>query len=334
MAQKRVSRAKLIVLFGIIFLLIFWVHLTNPLVTVMRMSSPISISESLLKTHVETLVGIHPHRSVQDWPSIDQAAKYIKSEWTKMGFQVEEQTYDVHGKSATNLVVKVSGGNQAEPGSADNPWVIIGAHYDVCMDLPGADDNASGVAGLLELSRALALQKPQLKHPLQLVAYTLEEPPYYDTDWMGSFVHAKRLRDSNQSVALMVSLEMIGYFKDEPHSQEYPVGLLKLVYPITGNFIAIVGHTQMWSATRRAKRQMVAATDLDVRSINTFSFIPGIDWSDHRSYWNFDYPAIMVTDTSFFRTPNYHRATDTVNTLNFARLAQVVQGIYGIATGY
>jgi Zn-dependent M28 family amino/carboxypeptidase len=204
--------------------------------------------------------------------------------------------------------------------------IIIGAHYDACEEYPGADDNASGVAGLLELARMFQEKPPTV--PVELVAYSTEEPPYFRTILMGSVVHAKSLSIDTQPIQFMISLEMIGYFSDERGSQKYPMDLLKLFYPSRGNFIAIVSNMESTGLVRTIKRQMAEASPLPIRSINGPSWIPGIDYSDHRNYWPQGIPALMITDTSFYRNPHYHQPTDTADRLDYTRMAQVIDGVF------
>lgn len=203
---------------------------------------------------------------------------------------------------------------------------VVGAHYDSYDGLPGADDNASGVAGIIELGRLFSINPPP--NAIQLVAFSLEEPPYFRTDDMGSYFHAKNLHDNSINVRLMISLEMIGYYSEESNSQSYPVSIMGYAYPNVGNFIAIVGGLGQLSQTRFLKENMRKATPLPVYSINAPSFIPGIDFSDHLNYWYFDYPAIMITDTSFYRNHNYHTKNDTWEKLDYNKIAMVIQGLY------
>src|SRR5437667_213867 len=163
---------------------------------------------------------------------------------------------------------------------------------------------------------------------VDLVAFTLEEPPYYDTEWMGSHVHAAALRREGVAVRAMIALEMIGYFSDAPGSQRLPHLLLRVVYPSTGNFVAVIGRLGEAQLARRVKRAMQDATDLDVYSMNAPAWIPGIDFSDHRSYWAQGYPAVMVTDTAFYRNDRYHTPRDTPDTLDYRRMADVVRGVH------
>jgi Zn-dependent M28 family amino/carboxypeptidase len=194
------------------------------------------------------------------------------------------------------------------------------------MPLPGADDNASGVAGLLEL--APLLSNSEFPIQVELVAYTLEEPPFFRSEAMGSAVHAASLKRQGVVVRAMFSLEMIGYFSDEPSSQKFPNPLLKLFYPSRGNFIAVVGNFGQIGLVRKVKRAMRATTLLPVHSITAPGWLPGIDFSDHLNYWQQGYPAVMITDTSFYRNEHYHTAEDTLEKLDYNRMAKVVQSMH------
>ena len=212
-------------------------------------------------------------------------------------------------------------------GPEDAPHCVIGAHYDVCGIQPGADDNASGVAGLLELAVLLG-RDPSLPAHFELVAYNLEEPPFFAGPQMGSAVHADALHKRGATLALMLSLEMIGYFRDERGSQSYPAPLLNLLYPSQANFIALVGRWDQRTVVKAFKASCVGTADIPVVSIAAPAALPAIDFSDHRNYWAHGYPALMVTDTSFLRNPNYHKATDSWDTLDYGRMAEVVRMLH------
>ena len=284
-------------------------------------SPDVSINAAALERHVRMLsTTLHP-RSHEHAANLDAAADYVLAEFTAAGARTAVQSFEVDGRSYRNVIARF--------GPASGPVLVIGAHYDSSGDTPGADDNASGVAGLIELARALTAKPPP--QAVELVAYTLEEPPFFRTDDMGSFRHAQALTERKREVRLMLSLEMIGYFRDTPDSQRYPVGLLELLYPDEGNFIALVGGYQDFGAMRRVKGLFKGASALPATSINAPSLVQGVDFSDHASYWRFDIPAIMVTDTAFLRNPNYHEPTDTADTLDYARMAKVVRGVYAVA---
>ena len=219
-------------------------------------------------------------------------------------------------------------------GPPDAERLIVGAHYDVCGDQPGADDNASAVAGLLETARLLHLNHPALRYRIDFVAYPNEEPPYFATEHMGSAVHAKALHAARTKVRAMLCYEMIGYFSDQPNSQSFPNEALAKLYPGTGNFIVVVGKTGQEAFTQRVQQLMkLHAGTLDVQRINLPQEMGLAGLSDHRNYWRYGYDAVMINDTSFLRNPNYHQKTDTIDTLDFVRMAQVVDGVYGALPG-
>ena len=310
----------------------------QPLVTPTR-STPPPVDPARLEAHVKKLsVDLYP-RSFEQFDHLEGAARYITEQLKAAGATVTVQDVTVQDASYKNIIARF--------GPAQGPVMVIGAHYDsygnVHVDTgakgytpdshtPGADDNASGVAGLLELARLLG-QKPQAR-PIELVAYTLEEPPNFRSENMGSVWHAKSLKAARRDVRLMLSLEMIGYFSDAPGSQSYAIPALSHLYSDRGDFIALVGKFGDFHATRAAKALMAGATDLPVYSINAPRLMQGIDFSDHRSYWAEGYTALMVTDTAFLRNPNYHKAGDTYDKLDYPRMAKVVQAVHAVSQQY
>jgi Zn-dependent M28 family amino/carboxypeptidase len=297
-------------------------------------SEPPPVDASRLEQHVRMLAEHFYPRSFDHPENLEQVASYIRSQFSGAGGRVDEQVFPVEEDRYRNIIARF--------GPETGPVLVIGAHYDSFADLmapsaanthtPGADDNASGVAGLLELARLLGQAPPPVA--VELVAYCLEEPPHFRSDDMGSAWHARALRESGREVRLMLSLEMIGYFSNEPGSQSYPWRLLNLMYPMRGDFITLAGRFQDWSITRKTKAAMLGATDLPVQSINALPIIPGIDFSDHLNYWNEGFPALMITDTAFYRNPNYHAAKDTADRLDYVRMAKVVQGVYAVIQSY
>lgn len=277
-----------------------------------------TISPTRLQEHVRLLSETFAPRDESHPEHLDRAAAYIHGELERAGGMVSEQAYDVNRTTYRNVI--------AWFGPDTKERIIVGAHYDVAGEQPGADDNASGVAGLIEL--AYLLRQTPLPLRVELVAYTLEEPPYFSTEAMGSAIHAASLKRLGVRVRAMIALEMIGYFTDAPNSQHFPFPLLKLFYPSQGNFIAVVGKLGQGSIVRRVKRAMQKASPLPVYSINAPRWIPGVDFSDHLNYWKAGYPAMMITDTAFYRNPHYHTIHDTPDTLDYQRLAMVVQGVY------
>jgi Zn-dependent M28 family amino/carboxypeptidase len=203
---------------------------------------------------------------------------------------------------------------------------VVGAHYDAYGGLPGADDNASGVAGAIELARLLGASPPPIR--VDVVAFTLEEPPAFGSPGMGSAVHAASLRRAGVRLRAMVCLEMIGYYSNRSGSQTFPMPILRLFYPGRGNFIAIVGRPSEVRLVRILKGAMRSASTQPVRSINGPRSLLGADLSDHASYWDAGYPAVMVTDTAFYRNLAYHTAADSPETLDYDRIAEVVRGVF------
>lgn len=245
-----------------------------------------------------------------------KAITYITEQLRAAGGRVVLQDFSTLSGNYQNVI--------AHFGPEQGSRYVVGAHFDACGVQPGADDNASGVAGLLELARLLGQEKSLPTH-FELVAYNLEEPPFFAGPHMGSAVHAKSLKQEHVTVALMLSLEMIGYFKDERGSQSYPLSLLGLLYPSRANFIAIVGRWDQRAVVGAFKKDCAGATGLPVVSLAAPSYVQAIDFSDHRNYWAEGYPALMITDTSFLRNPHYHQPTDTYDTLDYRRMAEVVR---------
>jgi Zn-dependent M28 family amino/carboxypeptidase len=272
-------------------------------------SNPPRVDADRLRTHVEQLSAMK-----RGPDNLEPAIAYIEKSLPN----VVRQPFLVAGRTYNNLIVSF--------GPPDAERIVVGAHYDACMALPGADDNASGVAGLLELAGLLA--QDELAVRVELVAYALEEPPYFSTSSMGSRVHAEGLRAQGVRVRAMIALEMIGVFRDEPGSQDYPAPGFALLYPDRGDFITVVGCLGQAGLVRRVKRAMAGAMELPVRSINAPRAIPGIDFSDQLNYWDAGFDAVMITDTAFYRNPNYHEATDTPETLDYPRMAEVVAGVH------
>jgi Zn-dependent M28 family amino/carboxypeptidase len=265
----------------------------------------------------------------RDWAhpeNLDRVADYVQAEFQASGGRVSEQRYRMAGHAYRNVIVSF--------GPDEGPRVVVGAHHDAFGSLPGADGNASGVAGLIELARLLGKREAELGKRVDLVSYTLEEPTtrhgdgLFRTPFGGSAVHVASLKESDVEVELAIVLEMIGCFSSEEGSQRYPSPVLECCYPPRGDFIAVVGRLGHGSAVRRVKRSLRAASPLPVESINSLPVVRGTDWSDHSNYWKAGHEAVMVTDTSFLRNARYHTVDDTPETLDYQRMARVVQGVH------
>jgi Zn-dependent M28 family amino/carboxypeptidase len=249
--------------------------------------------------------------------NLARAAAFLSEALRARGAAVSEQTYRVGDRTYRNVL--------AEFGPETPERIVIGAHYDTAGEQPGADDNASGVAALLEIGRLLAASPPPLH--IELAAYTLEEPPNFATERMGSAVHARALADRGAKVRLMVSVEMIGAFSDQKGSQDYPP-TIGWFHPSQGNFIAVVGKWGQGAAVREVETGLRTGGSVPVETLTAPSFVTGVDFSDHRNFWEHGYPAVMVTDTSFYRNPRYHTPEDRADTLDYVRMAEVVKGIH------
>ncbi|HVL54948.1 MAG TPA: M28 family peptidase [Burkholderiaceae bacterium] len=295
-----------------------WIAVTQPIPPIGTSVPIASVPARELEAHVRTLSQTIGARDWRNVDNLDRAAEYIRAQLERAGASVTEQRYEVQGRTYRNVIGSI--------GPKTRERIVIGAHYDTHGPLPGADDNASGVAGLLALAPLLMAAEPAIG--IDLVAFTLEEMPFFGTPYMGSAVHAAQLRRQQVPLRAMLALEMIGCFDDTPNSQRYPLRLLHALYPSAGNFIAIVGKLGQGGLVRRVKSAMRNAIDLPVRSINAPRALQGVDFSDHASYWDQGYPAVMITDTAFYRNPNYHTAGDTADTLDYRRMSMVVSGVF------
>lgn len=248
--------------------------------------------------------------------SLGRARDYIEDRLRNFGYEVSFQEYKVGGFKACNVISKKKG---KEKGAE---ILVVGAHYDT-FDNPGADDNASAVAGLLEIARLLKDSEP-LKE-IRFVAFANEEPPYFRTPEMGSYEYAKSLRAEKKQVKALI-LEMIGFYSDEPGSQHYPP-FIGLAYPDIGNFIAFAGNMDSMKFIKAAKKSFKKHTDFPIEHLAAPNFVTGVDFSDHWAFYQFGYEAFIVTDTAFYRNTNYHKTTDTYENLDYERMAEVVRAL-------
>ncbi len=282
-----------------------------------------SIRERLYRD-VAAITSIDPPRTDENMPSLNAAVAYITGEFGKAGCSVQIQRFKYHNNKYENVICSLG------PDKAER--IVIGAHYDVKGNKPGADDNASGIAALLELARLMALNEQTLTTRIDFVSYPLEERDLlrqpFRTRHVGSRIHARYLSESKIPLRAMICLDMIGYYTDKPGSQHYPLFFLRWHYPDRGNYIAVVGKLGQARLVAHVRDAMRSASATPVESIAAPSFLPGIDFSDHRSYWLRHYQAVMVTNTAFYRNPNYHKKTDTIDTLDFNRMTEVVKGLY------
>jgi hypothetical protein len=273
-----------------------------------------------LQAHVQTLAGDIGERNMWRLGALNDAAQYIDDQWNHQGYDVRRLTYEVSGVRCANLEVTRNGDGRRRE------ILLVGAHYDSVMGSPGANDNASGVAALLEISRGFAAINPAMT--VRFVAFVNEEPPFFASDQQGSMVYAKLARERGDDIRLMASLETIGWYSDQSGSQHYPP-LFNLFYPDRANFIGMVSDFRSRAVMRRLAQAFRAHSDFPLQTAATFRLIPGVSWSDHRSFWRHGYQAVMITDTAPYRYPHYHAASDTPDKLAYPELSRVTLGLVG-----
>ncbi len=276
-------------------------------------------SERALHEHVHALSVVIGSRSIREYGKIREAERYILAFLDGQGIPYALQGYDHEGKRYNNIVVTLKGSLQPEES------VIIGAHYDTTSGTPGADDNASAVAVLLELCRDLKDYRPG--RTLRMIFFVLEEPPSFMTPAMGSYVCAQQALDRGERIHGMISLEMVGYYNEAEGSQAFPLPGLHWMFPDRGNFIGVVGNVHSRELTLAVAEALKVGSALPVEHLVALPFIPGIGLSDHGPFWKMGFRAVMVTDTAFYRNPNYHGEKDTIETLRFDKMSQLVRGM-------
>lgn len=272
-------------------------------------------SENLKATvrHLSEDIGV---RNYVSFDHLEKAAQYIESSFVKVGYSVESWNYVADGQTFRNIVAKYKNNDSED-------YILIGAHYDSCFT-PGADDNASGVAGLLELARSL--KSVPLKSNILFVAFTNEEPPFFRTPLMGSRVFVSAAQKKHINIRGAVILEMIGFYSDKWFSQRY-LPLLGPFYPNKGDFITLVGNFKSRHLVNAVQNDFNKQKYVLAESIVAPDEIPGINFSDHASFWAVGIPAIMITDTAFLRNVSYHRSADTIDKIDFGKMAAVVESL-------
>jgi Zn-dependent M28 family amino/carboxypeptidase len=277
-----------------------------------------------LRRHVDVLAELIGPRHVGRPDALASAATYIERQFVTLEDDVERQTYDVEGTTVANLIVERRGKRRPDL------IVVAGAHYDSVPSTPGADDNASAVAVLIEAARLLRGRSG--RRTIRFVAFACEESPHFHTDTMGSQVYARRCRTRSECILGMLCLEMVGYFTDEPESQATPLGIprcLRWLFPRRGQFLAAVGNLRSFSLAWEFHRGFKRCSRLPLFSVCLPEAIHEIRLSDNSSFWDQGYPALMLTDTSFLRNPHYHQSSDRADTLDYGRMAQATRGVAG-----
>ncbi len=280
-------------------------------------------TEANLHLHVDRLAGLIGPRTLKKPKTIKATIGYIEGQWSEMGCSNNRECYDALGDEATNLIVEQPGKKRPDE------IVLLGAHYDTVSTTPGADDNASAVAVMLEVSRLL--REHTGGRTARYVAFACEEPPYFHLDSMGSQHHARQSRQRGDNIVGILCLEMVGYYSLLKGSKGIPPGIPKWLhrfFPQRGNFLAAVGNMPSWKLCWQFRRGFKRGTRrMPLFSICLPEKINEIRLSDNSSFWDQGYPALMLTDTSFLRNPNYHQATDTPDTLDYPRMTEVTLGV-------
>ncbi len=274
-----------------------------------------------LAVDVERLAGQIGQKNIFNYHNLVAAALFLENSLTDAGYIVRRHNFNVEGKTCSNLEVEITGTKQPDR------IVVVGAHYDSVLGSPGANDNCSAVAAALALARRFAGK--ETARTLRFVFFANEEPPFFQTDRMGSLIYAESCRKKGDNIVAMLCLETIGYYSDQPDSQRYPFPL-GLVYPSTGDFLGFVGNL----SSRKLLHRVVASFRRNCKFPSQAGclpeFVPGINWSDHWSFWQQGYPAVMITDTAPFRYPYYHSGEDTPDKIDYDRLAIVTAGLQAV----
>jgi Zn-dependent M28 family amino/carboxypeptidase len=280
-----------------------------------------------LRRHVDRLAGLIGPRHVGLPKALAAAATLVEQELLSVGYAVERQAYRAGGQEVENLIAQLPGSSRADE------IVVVGAHYDTVPATPGADDNASAVAVLLEVARLM--RSRQFERTVRFVAFTCEEAPHFHTGEMGSQAYAKACRARGDRVVGMLCLEMLGFYSTAPGGQQIPSAIpkfLRPVFPPRGDFLAAVGNLRSWKLLWKFRRGFRRAGRFPLFSIVLPEAIHDIRRSDNSSFWDQGYQALMLTDTSYLRNPHYHLASDTPETLDYERMAAVtVSTVEGLA---
>lgn len=276
-----------------------------------------------LQTHVYKLAGEIGERNIWLVQKLEAAAAYIEEIWQSENYSVQLQEYDARGTKSVNLIIEIPGISRA------GEIVIVGAHYDSVTGSAGANDNGSGVASLLEISRLI--KNSNNARTIRLIAFTNEEPPFFLRRDMGSRVYASRARRQQENIVGMLSLETMGYYSEEASSQEYPFPF-GFFYPDTADFIGFVANISSRNLMKFCLEAFRRNTMFPSEGTAAPGWITGIGWSDHWSFWREGYRAIMVTDTAFFRYEPYHTRRDTPEKIDYDRLARVTLGLAEVIT--
>jgi hypothetical protein len=314
------SALRITIAVAAVLALLWWFGMRMPGKSIPKVA-PLSPDEIALREElrasVQKLAGEIGERNMWHYAQLNAAADFIEDSFSRASLRTRRDSYDMRGQTCHNIEAEIPG---ARP-----EVLLIGAHYDSVFGSPGANDNGTGVAATLALARRFADARPQ--HTVRFAAFVNEEPPYFLSDEMGSFVYAGRCKARGDKISAMISLETIGYFSDAPRSQTYPSPVLGIAYPKVGNFIGFVSNVHSRALLRRVIALFRKHAKIPSEGAALPWFVPGVSWSDQWSFWRYGYPGIMVTDTAPFRYPYYHSSSDTPDKLDYDRFALVVSGM-------
>ena len=317
-------RAAFIAGVGVVFLYcLLGIVVTGPVVVRPGLVEvDIDASPQRLRESVVTLCTEFSPRDYRHAGNLDRAAEWIAAQFRSAGLEVELQEYRLRDGHFRNVI------GRRRAGTPEVGARIVGAHYDAFREHPGANDNASGVAVLLELVRNLPEEVP--RGDQYFVAFSTEEPPFFGTEQMGSHIFASALRERGVDVELMIALDLVGYYSDDPGSQRFPFPGLGWLYPSAGNFVAVVGDLRSGRWLRQVKRQMRSTRSIPVHSFRAPQNLAGVNESDHLSFRRLGFPGVLVTDTAYMRYPHYHSADDNPEMLDYRRMAQLVEALHAV----
>ncbi len=304
--------------FAVIYFLMIWMPGTSYGGSLPELSAAEIQLRSALQSDVNMLAGTIGRRNYEYYDGLQKASQFLEAELKNVGYEVRRQRYQMGGRNYDNLEVEIKGSDRPDQ------IILIGAHYDSAYLSPGANDNASGSAATLELAKYFAKSKPA--RTLRFVQFVNEEPPFFWTENMGSLVYAKQAKAKGETIMAMLSLESLGYYSDRPGSQPYPAPF-NWFYPSIGNFISFIGNVDSRKVVRTALHDFRLKARFPSEGAALPNGIPGVGWSDHWSFWQMGYPAIMVTDTATYRDPHYHQIDDKPENLDYDRLSLVTYGL-------
>ncbi len=333
--RRRQTFTSIAILVGILVLLVvslflsWWINMPSR----DQQSPDVELTESQfalaadLERDVRHLAETIGERNMHRRGTLDVTAEWIEEQFQEMGVETTRHTYQLQrgvyqGRSSDNIIAEFPGTETPDQ------IVIVGAHYDTVPNSPGANDNSSGVAVLLALAE-WTIENHQPK-TVRFVVFTNEEQPFYQTEDMGSYVYAEELKNRDEQITAMFSMDGIGYFSDEPGSQHYPFPGIGLIYPDKANFIGFVTRFSDLRLMQSGLSAFRENATIPAEGVALPEFVPGVSWSDHWSFWQHGFPAFLVTDTLPFRDPNYHSAADTPDELDFERMALVVDGLKSV----